>query len=232
MKKRAVVIIHGFGGNEKEIIYLHKHLIAQGIASFCICLTGHGRDQDRFATSTYRQWISDVKRKLDELEQIYEVITCIGFSMGGLLTLQTANRKSVDQLILCSTPIYLYNIRVITKDIVTGFINYDKKLLNYYFSSTNEIPITACLEFLYLLQRTKKQLKKQKQWKDKKKILILQNKNDETAYYKSAYYLAKHIEGQVTLRMYENGRHQLFLGANKEWIVENIHEFIFSSIVY
>lgn len=226
MKKRAVLIIHGFGGNEEEILYLHKCLKAENVASFWIRLTGHDGNKKNFSKATYKHWIADVERKLNELEQEYEMITCIGFSMGGLLTIQVANRQSVDQLILCNTPIYLYNLSVISKDILMGIIHQNKELLAYYFDSTTEISINACREFLYLLHHTKKKLKKKIHWKNKKKILILQNRTDETTYYKSAYYLAKHNNAQVTLKLYEGGRHQLFLGKNKEFVVTDIKKFI------
>lgn len=228
MKKRAVLIIHGFGGNEEEILYLHKHLEAENVASFWIRLTGHDGDKKSFSKATYQHWIADVERKLAELEQEYEAITCIGFSMGGLLTIQVADRQSVDQLILCNTPIYLYNLNVITKDVVAGVVYKKEELLEYYFDSATETSINACLEFLSLLYRTKKKLKKKIQWKNKKKILVLQNRTDETTYYKSAYYLAKHSNAQVTLKLYEGGRHQLFLGENKELVVADIETFILS----
>ena len=231
MKKRAVLIIHGFGGNEEEILYLHKHLKAENVASFWIRLTGHDGNRKNFSKVTYKHWLADVEKKLEELEQEYEMITCIGFSMGGLLTIQVADRPSVDQLVLCNTPIYLYNLKVITKDVLIGIKDKNKELLAYYFDSATETPINACLEFLSLLYRTKKKLKKKIKWKNKKKILILQNRNDETTYYKSAYYLAKHCNTQVTLKLYEGGNHQLFLGENKESVVADIEKFIFKKSI-
>lgn len=226
MKKRAIVIIHGFGGNEEEILYLHKQLESKKVASFWIRLTGHDGVKKNFSKATYKQWIVDVEKKIDTLEQEYERITCIGFSMGGLLAIQVADRKSVDQLILCNTPIYLYNLKTIAKDLLTGIIYQNKALLAYYFDSTTETPISACLEFLYLLYQTKKKLKKKIHWKKKKQMLVLQNKNDETSYYKSAYYIAKHCNASVTVKIYEGGRHQLFLGNNKELVVSDIEKFI------
>lgn len=226
MKKRAILIVHGFGGNEREILYLHKYLKQNDLDSFWIQLTGHDGNKQSFSKATADQWIADVKRKLDELEQNYSYITCIGFSMGGLLTIQASERDSVDQLVLCSTPIYLYNANVIMEDIVQGLFFRKQEKLDYYFSSAKTVSIRSCVQFLSLLQKTKKKLKKDMRQLTNKKMLILQNRQDETTYYKSAYYLAKSSKAQVSLKIYENGRHQLFLGENKELAVEDIKKFI------
>ncbi|MGX7201767.1 hypothetical protein BCR22_04335 [Enterococcus plantarum] len=226
MEKRAILIIHGFGGNEKEILYLHEYLKQNNLDSFWIQLTGHDGNKQNFSKATSDQWLADVKRKLDELEQQYTYITCIGFSMGGLLTIQASERASVDQLILCSTPIYLYNVNVIMQDIAGGIFFKKQEKLDYYFSSAKTASIRSCFQFLSLLQKTKKKLKNETQSTTNKRMLILQNRQDETTYYKSAYYLAKASKAQVSLKIYENGRHQLFLGENKNIAVEDIKKFI------
>lgn len=226
MKKRAILIIHGFGGNEKEILYLHDYLKQNKLDSFWIRLTGHDGNKENFSKVTHDQWQLDVEEKLDELEQQYDRITCIGFSMGGLLTIHVSDRESVDQFVLCSTPIHLYNAHIITKDIVKGIVLKQQETLDYYFGSTKAISIHSCLQFLILLKKTKKKIKKNPKILLNKKVLILQNRQDETTYYKSAYYLAKAINAKVSLRIYENGRNQLFLGENKELAVEDIRQFI------
>ncbi|WP_242596216.1 alpha/beta hydrolase [Enterococcus plantarum] len=226
MKKRAILIIHGFGGNEHEILYLHEYLKQNNLPSFWIQLTGHDGVKQHFSKATSDQWIMDVKRKLDELEQLYTHITCIGFSMGGLLTIQASERESVDQLILCSTPIYLYNVNVIMQDIAEGILLKKQEKLTYYFRSAKTTSIRSCYQFLLLLQKTKKKLKNESQSTANKKMLILQNRQDETTYYKSAYYLAKAIKMKVSVRIYEKGRHQLFLGENKNVAVKDIRKFI------
>jgi len=226
MKKRAILIIHGFGGNEKEILYLHDYLKQNNLDSFWIQLTGHDGNKENFSKATSNQWLADVEQKLDELEQTYTQITCVGFSMGGLLTIQASERASIDQLVLCSTPIYLYNANVISQDLIKGFVFKKQEKLDYYFDSAKSISIHSCVQFLSLLQKTKKKIKKEHPSELKKKVLILQNRQDETTHYKSAYYLAKNINAQVALKIYENGRHQLFLGGNKERAVEDIKEFI------
>lgn len=231
MGKRAILIIHGFGGNEKEILYLHDYLKQSDLDSFWIRLTGHDGNKQNFSKATSDEWLADVKSKLDELEQRFTHITCIGFSMGGLLTILASERESVDQVVLCCTPIYLYNTNVIIKDIAQGIFLKKQEKLDYYFSSANTTPIRSCLQFLSLLQKTKKKMKRKISSSTTQKVLILQNRLDETTYYKSAYYLAKASNAQVSLKIYENGRHQLFLGENKNSAVKDIKRFILNESI-
>ncbi|WP_339101674.1 alpha/beta hydrolase [Candidatus Enterococcus clewellii] len=225
MKERALLIIHGFGGNEQEIFYLHDYLQQQNMESFWIRLTGHDGVKKHFAKATYLDWLNDVEQKIMELEQEYRHITCIGFSMGGLLTIQQSHRASVDQIILCSTPIYLYNFPVIFYDISHGLFSKDKERLNYYFQSSST-PLKACLQFLQLFFLTKKKLKLGLKEEIKKNMLILQNRRDETTNYKSANYLWQVSGGQASVRLYEGGTHQLFMGENKERAVADLVAFI------
>ncbi|WP_321384494.1 alpha/beta fold hydrolase [uncultured Enterococcus sp.] len=225
MKERALLIIHGFGGDEQEILYLHEHLKHQAMDSYWIRLTGHGEGKQAFAKATYLDWLNDVEQKIIELEQNYQKITCIGFSMGGLLTIQHSHRTSVDQIVLCSTPIQLYNFPVIVTDISQGLFSRDKERLNYYFSST-ATPFKACVQFLKLLSLTKKRLKRGLKDELKANMLILQNKRDETTHAKSADYLWKISDCKASLHLYEGGTHQLFLGENKERAVKDLVAFV------
>lgn len=226
MKDRAVLIIHGFGGDEREILYLHNYLKKNQIASFWLRLTGHGQNKAAFSKATYHDWLEDVARKMKELEASYHHITCIGFSMGGLLTIQLSENPAIDQIVLCNTPIHLYNLAVIASDLKQALFENNQEKRAYYFSSATETSFKACLQFLALLFATKKKLKQGIKPNLKDNILVLQNKRDETTYYKSALYIAKKCESQAALTLYSGGTHQLFLSENKEAAANDILAFI------
>lgn len=226
MKKRAVLIIHGFGGDEHEILYLHDYLERNQVASYWLRLTGHGKNRAEFSKATYQDWLNDVEQKIKELEKNYEKVTCIGFSMGGLLALQLSELPVIDRLVLCNTPIRLYNIAVIAADLRKALFANDHEKRAYYFSSATTTSFKACSQFLALLGSTKKKLKQGMKETLKDNILILQNKRDETTNYKSAVYLAKFFDSRVLLTIYNGGTHQLFLSENKELAVKDILEFV------
>lgn len=226
MKKRAVLIIHGFGGDESEILYLHDYLEKNQVDSFWLRLAGHGKNRAEFSKATYQDWLRDVEQKIKELEKNYEKITCIGFSMGGLLTIQLSENPAIDQIVLCNTPIYLYNISVIASDLVKALFANNQEKRAYYFSSATDTSFKACFQFLTLLFSTKKKLKHGIKAALKDNVLILQNRRDETTYYKSALYLAKICDARSLLKLYAGGTHQLFLSENKELAVKDILQFI------
>ncbi|MFD2388439.1 alpha/beta hydrolase [Enterococcus rivorum] len=194
--------------------------------SFWIRLTGHGENKESFSKATYQDWLNDVESKIKKLQKDYENITCIGFSMGGLLTIQLSEHYLIDQVVLCNTPIYLYNISVITSDLVQAIFAKHQEKRAYYFGSVRETSFKACFQFLTLLFSTKKKLKIGIKDDLKDNILILQNKRDETTYYKSATYIAKLCDFRVSLNLYNGGTHQLFLSENKENAAKDILKFI------
>lgn len=222
VKRRAVVIIHGFGGNETEIFYLYNYLKQRKMAVYWIRLTGHDGSKKNFSKAHYTDWLSDVKDKLVELEKSYQQITCIGFSMGGLLSLQQSDRLAVDQVILCNTPIYLYNFSIILKDLLT----FGKEERFITQQSLQQVSFHACLQFLKLLRQTKRKVRDGLKTSLLSQLLIIQNKQDEITYYRSAYYFLKYSHNQATLKLYEGGRHLLFLGENKTQAAEDILAFI------
>ncbi|MBL1229001.1 alpha/beta fold hydrolase [Enterococcus sp. BWB1-3] len=224
MKERAVLIIHGFGGNEQEILFLHNYLRENKIDSFWIQLSGHNGNRKSFSKATCQDWLKDVNSKVAELSEIYKQVTCIGFSMGGLLAIHASENKVVDQLVLCSTPIYLYNPAVIMSNLLDGFFSGNKNIRDYYFDSVTTTSFKACLQFLKLLHLTKKRLKVENNVKSS--LMILQNKRDETSHYRSADFLWLYTGKKGSVRLYNNGNHQLFLSENKEKAVEEILLFI------
>lgn len=229
MENRAVLIVHGFGGNENEILYLHNYLKEHSIHSFWLRLAGHAGKKESLSQIVYQDWLADVEGKIKELEKDYEKITCVGFSMGGLLSIQLSKRPSIDQLVLCNTPIYLYNIPVIFSDIGKAIFFKDKEKRNYYFGSVTETSFKACFQFLSLLTLTKRRLKKGLKQSLEENILILQNKRDETTYYKSANYILKAANQKARLKLYPRGTHQLFLSENRDQAVKDILTFIMES---
>lgn len=222
MKQRAIVIIHGFGGNETEINYLYHYLKQYQLVVYKIHLTGHDGSKKNFSKAQYTDWLSDVETKLMALEKKYKYVTCIGFSMGGLLSLQQSDQEVVDQVILCNAPIYLYNFPIIIKD----FLTIEKKERLMTKQSLQQVSFHACLQFLKLLHQTKKKVRYGLKASLLPNLLIIQNRQDEITYYRSANYFLKYSHNQATLKLYEGGRHLLFLGENKNKAAEDILAFI------
>lgn len=225
-KERAILIVHGFGGDEREILYLHDFLENQGLATYWVRLSGHGAGKKELGHSTYQDWLKSVDEKISALEQDYEHVTCVGFSMGGLLLIQLMERASIDQLVLCNSPIYLYNVRVLLSTLGQGITGTKKGEIAGYFEAVATFSVRAGIEFLKVLVKTKQKIRAGISDKLQRNYLIIQNKEDETSHFKSGEYLSQKLGRAATLRCYEGGDHQLFQGGNKQMAAEDIYAFI------
>ncbi|MGC6770362.1 alpha/beta hydrolase [Enterococcus sp. LJL51] len=225
--KQAILLIHGFGGDERELLHLYESLQERSAAVFTVRLAGHGGSRKEFSQSVYQEWLKSVEMKLDELETNYQQITLVGFSMGGLLAIQHSERQSIQQIIFCNTPMHLYNFSVMTSDILKGLLfKSERHRLLYYFSSAGNVSLRACLEFLKLWNLTKKKLRSSFPEEMKQKILILQNRRDETTHYKSADYILKCLDQKASIKLYDGGTHQMFESENKDQAVQDILTFL------
>ena len=92
----ACLLVHGFTGTANELRYLGMHLGESGITARGILLSGHGTRPEEMARFTYRDWIADVERALDELLAEGKQVFLGGLSMGGTLALNVAARRRDD----------------------------------------------------------------------------------------------------------------------------------------
>lgn len=96
----AVLALHGYTGRPGDLKYLAEHLASAGIAVSVPRLPGAGTDLADLSRTTRRDW---KRRSLDawlDLRSRYEVISIIGYSMGGLLALDLARRFETERLVL------------------------------------------------------------------------------------------------------------------------------------
>ena len=205
MKNTVYLIIHGFGGNTDEIQYLADYLVSKQLNVHTPLLAGHGSDKKALSRSSYKDWILSIENTLENLDNEYSEIICIGFSMGGLIGFNSLAHPKITRIITINTPIHFWNLKVIISDIFSGIFhkNYDK--IKYYKDSLFGSSVKSGIDFLKILYKTKKYV-----GAVKKPILIIQCKNDESVRYKSAYYIKDKFGDYADLRLYNGGCHQIF----------------------
>ena len=225
-KKGGVyVIIHGFGGSTNEIEYLAQYLQAKGLDIHTVSLAGHGGTKRELAGSSYPDWINSVKNAIDELAVEYQDINLIGFSLGGLLSAHFASIDSVKKVVFINTPIYLWNIKLILRDFIHDIHSGKFSKIDYYRKSVSSVSIKSGIDFLIILGKTKKMFATVS-----KPSLILQCKNDETAYYKSAGFIKEKIGLSAHVLYYDGGCHQVFSAAVdlRDKVCSDIYQFLVS----
>jgi len=222
-KDNVYVIIHGFGGSTDEIEYLAQYLQVKGLDTHMVSLAGHGGTKRELAGSSYPDWIKSVKNSIDELAVKYQNISLIGFSMGGLLSAHFASLDCVKRVVFINTPIYVWNIRLIIRGFIKDIHGGKFNKINSYRKSVSRISIKSGIDFLRILRKTKRMFAAVS-----KPSLILQCKNDETVYYKSAGFIKNKIGHFANVQYYDGGCHLVFNAADdiRDKVCDDIFEFL------
>jgi len=221
-KKVGCLIIHGFAGNLEEIEPLNKYLLSKGFMTLCPKLEGHtGRKKD-LAKTNYSQWIKSAEEGLLKLKTQCEEVILIGFSMGGLIAMNLALKHRISALITLSTPIYYWDIKRVMLNIVDDFSNMSFANSKSYIRSAFRIPFTAMINFKLFLSRTKPMVNELNC-----PLFVAQGLIDDTVNYKSADYIYTKAASKIReVRYYDNSKHIICCGEDKEKLFKDISLFI------
>jgi len=124
-ESRGVLLVHGFSGSPFELYLLAERLHREGFHVSLPLLTGHHSSLHALADSTWHDWLSSAEEALLGLHQAVcahtdkaPQLAIVGFSMGGLLSIDLARRypacveearkrPSVAALSILATPLWL-----------------------------------------------------------------------------------------------------------------------------
>lgn len=98
------LLIHGFTGTPKEMLWMGEYLSAQGFSTLGIRLAGHATHPDDMIRSRYRDWMASLEDGYHLLKGLSEKVFLIGLSMGGILALRIAAQLKVAGVFAMSTP--------------------------------------------------------------------------------------------------------------------------------
>lgn len=96
----AALLVHGFPGTPKEMRPLARVLHEAGWTTQGILLPGLGNDIDTLFERRYHDWISAISSSLATLQANHHPVLLLGYSLGGALSILTANERSPDAMIL------------------------------------------------------------------------------------------------------------------------------------
>ncbi len=108
----AVLLVHGFMASPAELRSLGDRFHQQGFHVFGIRLKGHGTSPWDLRDQDWQHWAASVKRGYKIAAAYSEHVHMVGFSTGGLLTLNQAIESADDQLasvISISAPVKFHN---------------------------------------------------------------------------------------------------------------------------
>lgn len=100
----GVMLIHGFSGSPAEMKGLGDYLNGMGYTVLGIKLAGHGSDLKRMASTLLSDWMESAEDGYKRLIQDCKKVFIVGFSMGGLLTVELAKKVSPAGIVVMSPP--------------------------------------------------------------------------------------------------------------------------------
>jgi len=218
------LVLHGFGGDIKEVAPLASRLTGRGYKVLCPSLKGHtGRREDLQGIS-YTDWIISAEEGLLSLLSDCDVVYIIGFSMGGLLAINLGLKHNISGIVTINTPIYYLNIKRAFIDSVNVLIRKDLKTIRRNIKASRALPISSLLNFMWLVKATKPQIKELLC-----PVFIAQAIDDPTVRKSSAHYIFQNTRSSIKrLEFYDSSEHLILLSQEAELVIKDVIGFISS----
>ncbi len=216
------LLIHGFGGNISEVRPLAERLEAKGFIVECPSLKGHTGKRNDLKKCTYDQWVISAKEGYEKLQSLCKTIYIIGFSMGGLITLQLALNNNVNGIVTLNSPIYYWDFKRVFLNIAADIKSRKYDNLHKYISSIYRLPAHALYNFRVLLGKTKPILNL-----IKCPIFIAQALQDDTVNKRSADFMFRNIGSETKkIQYYNNSGHLILWSKVADSVMNDVEEFL------
>jgi carboxylesterase len=131
--RRGVLCLHGFTGTPYEVRYLGGRLAAHGLTVRGPALPGHATRLEDLVDKTWRDWADGVTAAYDDLAARCDRVAVVGQSLGGLLALDLATRRSPAAVVSLAAPLWLDGLggavaRTLTRGRLAGRVRVVPKL--------------------------------------------------------------------------------------------------------
>ena len=216
MNNTGILLIHGFAGDVQEIKPLRDYLIRRDYVVASPLLPGHGKTKKELGKSTRYDWIDAVEKEYLDLMRECSKVVVIGFSMGGLLAVNLWNYGFAG-LITINTPVYYWNPKRIAINLISDFKVSGKR----YLKASTDKSFSSMLEFQKLLTDTKPMFRN-----ITCKTMVVQARDDDAVYYKSADYIFKRVSADKRIYKVPEGGHMIFQSESGQEVCRMIEDFI------
>jgi len=109
----AYIVVHGFGGNPKDVYSIKENLLKYNIKEndiYLPLLYGHSMEERGFVFGVkYPQMVEHLKDYISIVSRDYDTIIVIGYSMGALLCMCVSLEIKIDKLVVLNPPIHIWD---------------------------------------------------------------------------------------------------------------------------
>jgi carboxylesterase len=102
--RTGCLLIHGFTGTPREMLFMGKHLAGQGHTVIGVRLFAHATHQEDMLRARWRDWLASAEDGIHLLSNTCDRVVVMGLSMGGILSLLLASQFPVAGVVALSTP--------------------------------------------------------------------------------------------------------------------------------
>ncbi|TMN22556.1 alpha/beta hydrolase [Lentibacillus cibarius] len=222
------LIIHGYTGGPHEVeplaAYLREHTNWEVEVP---TLPGHGKNLE-LAHVTHTAWLDAAENELEHMKAKTDKLYLIGFSMGGMIAAYLASKHDIEKLVLLA-PARKYlsflkmvkEVKGVLMDVFKGKIG-ENRFLKHYKNKWRDVPFKANLEFLKLVNFTRRHLAKVQV-----PVLIAQGLQDMMVPYKTVHRLDREImSDQKEVVLFDRSKHLLCLGDDKDTLNAMVYQFL------
>ena len=121
------VLLHGFTAAPKEMRPLGDYLAARNYTVRGVRYAGHGTSPRDLARTTRHDWVASAETAVAELRSRCSQVWSIGLSLGGLISLQLAEKHLVDGLCAIAPAIFPPDRRMAVARLLAPFLPYSRK---------------------------------------------------------------------------------------------------------
>jgi carboxylesterase len=225
----AVVCLHGLSGTPYEVRPPAEALAGHGFACVGPLLPGHGEPWERLAASPASAWIEAAENAFDRLQKTHERVYILGLSMGGLLALTLAVRRSVAGLLVLATPLRLRWLPRNAVPILARFVGSVRKKSGIAdpealarHPGTDRMPLRSVLNVMRLQEQVDRDLHRVKA-----PIHLIFSRKDPSVDPRDAERILKSVaSSQRTIRYLERSLHVVTVDFDREEVARECVGFL------
>ena len=228
--EKAVLLLHSYTSNAKEMQYLAKELHQEGYTCYAPNLVGHGATPEHLFASSIEKVAAGSREAVNYLiQQKYETIYLIGQSLGGVLSIRLANEfPQIKAVCIISSPI----LERPAVELEKRAAHFSRRYLKNNGRSEQEIqefmsehfprPIEKFLAFQQFIVKSGKEVQAMKQ-----PLFLAKGALDEDVFHKSIDLIEQTVNGNIVCKkLYNNSGHLISLGKERELLAEDILTFL------
>ncbi len=227
----AVLLIHGYTGSPRNMLWLGQQLNEAGYNVFIPRLPGHGTKKEDFLSTNWKSWLFSVCENYINLCAMHDEVFVGGLSMGGLLAALIAAKFNPEKIFLCAPAFTAFDSRIKFSPFLKYFVKqitvpkrsyeddpeYGRAMLDY-----NGVEYISKTADLYKLQK----LARKNMPFIKSQVLTVLSKSDKMVPFSVKDIIDKNLRTQNEYLILEDSGHIVVNDVERELVAKKIIEFL------